>query len=141
MIVAIVGSRTITDFPLGEILERIPGNCSGIVSGGAVGVDQFARAIADILDVPLTEFYPDYARFGRRAPLLRNDRIADFCDFLIAIWDYQSNGTRYTLLSANKLGKKIDIICPPSDDIARTTKLKQQWEASFATSTKANFWT
>lgn len=132
MVVAIVGSRTITDFPLGEILERIPGHCSGIVSGGAVGVDQFARPIAELLDVPLTEFLPDYRQFGKRAPLIRNDLIVEACDFVLAVWDYESPGTRYTLLTAKRMGKPVDIICPHSNDLDRTAAYKQAWEARFA---------
>lgn len=110
MRVAVVGSRSIREIDLGRILQQIPDNCSEIVSGGASGVDSIARDIASRLSVPMKEFLPDYHSFGRTAPFQRNQEIADYCDMLVAVWDYRSKGTRDVLLRALKLQKKVKIV-------------------------------
>lgn len=110
MRVAIVGSRKILSIDLDEILKRIPQECSEIVSGGAAGADQLAKQAAALLQVPMTEFYPDYASYGKSAPHKRNEKIAAYCDMMIAVWDYHSKGTRHALLQALKYEKKVQVI-------------------------------
>lgn len=117
MIVAIVGSRHIQHINIDEVIQRIPARCREIVSGGAMGVDTLARKVAEHLNLPFTEFLPDYQRYGKIAPLKRNERIAAYCDKMIAIWDYSSNGTRNALLHAQRLGKQIDFIADPAHPV------------------------
>ncbi len=81
MRVAVVGSRTLTVPDLGNYL---PENVSEIVSGGARGVDQCARAYALAHGIKLTEYRPDYARHGCRAPLMRNDLIVARAELVLA---------------------------------------------------------
>lgn len=64
-----------------------------IISGGATGVDQLAETIARERNIPCIVFRPDYERYGRRAPHIRNDAIIAECTHLIAIWDGNSRGT------------------------------------------------
>ncbi len=102
MKIAVVGSRTITDVSLDSL---IPPQCTEIVSGGARGVDTCARDFAQAHGLKLTEFYPDYDRFGRSAPLKRNDLIVAHADMVLAFWDGVSHGTIYTLKQCKKQGK------------------------------------
>ena len=102
MKVAVVGSRTLTQIPLAEYL---PPQCTEIVSGGARGVDTYARDYALSHGLKLTEFYPDYDRYGRSAPLVRNDQIVAHADMVLAFWDGVSRGTLYTLRQCKKQGK------------------------------------
>ena len=102
MKIAIVGSRSITCVDL----ERfIPPQCTEIVSGGARGVDTCAREYALKHGIKLTEFLPDYDRYGRVAPLKRNDLIVAHADTVYAFWDGTSRGTLYTLRKCHELGK------------------------------------
>lgn len=102
MRIAVVGSRSITSIPLDGL---IPPQCTEIVSGGARGVDTCAKEYALAHGLKLTEFYPDYDRYGRSAPLKRNDQIVAHADMVIAFWDGVSRGTIYTLKQCKQQGK------------------------------------
>ena len=107
MKLAIIGSRGI----MVEDIERyLPDGVDEIVSGGAKGVDLCAKEYAKKNDIKYTEFLPDYNRYGRAAPIKRNDEIINYADEVIAFWDGASKGTQYTVKRAQKLGKKVTVI-------------------------------
>lgn len=109
MKIAVVGSRTFKDESLLSITlsEYYP---EEIISGGAVGADQLAAAWAKSNNINIKEFLPDYGRYGRSAPIRRNDLIVDAADMVIAFWDGSSRGTKYTIDYAEKMKKVIKII-------------------------------
>lgn len=110
MRVAIVGSRTVREEYLEKVLEKIPEQCTEIVSGGAKGADHLAELAAERLQVPLKLFLPDYKKYGRAALVKRNEQIVSYCDCLIAVWDYASKGTRNSLLHTVKGNKPVCVI-------------------------------
>lgn len=110
MKIAIVGSRNCGMLTVEKIISNIPNECTEIISGGAIGVDTMAGEAARRLNIKLTEIRPNYAVFGRVAPIVRNRTIVEMCDMVLAFWDYKSNGTRNALLTAYKLEKKVKII-------------------------------
>ena len=116
MRVGVIGCRNIDTYDIQEIISYIPKQCSEIVSGGAQGIDQMAREIAKTLSVPITEFLPDYQKYGRAAPVRRNQQIVDYSDLIIAVWDGESKGTRDALLRALKSGKAIKPIIVGGSD-------------------------
>ena len=61
-------------------------------------------------NLKLIEFLPEYDKYGRGAPLVRNKLIVEECDCLIAFWDDTSRGTKYTIGYAHQLGKPIKIV-------------------------------
>ena len=69
---AVVGSRGIVNLDLSKYL---PSEVTCIVSGGAKGVDSIAAEYARAKGLELQEFLPDYSRYGRGAPLKRNELI------------------------------------------------------------------
>ena len=69
MKVAVVGSRTLTNIELGRYISE---DAEEIVSGGAVGVDSCAAEYARRKGLRLTEILPQYERYGRGAPIVRN---------------------------------------------------------------------
>lgn len=97
MKVAIVGSREIGDFSIEKMLPKIPPQATELISGGAPGVDTIAVQVALLLDLPIRIFSPDYEKYGRMAPLLRNRQIVDCADLVLAFWDNHSKGTAHTL--------------------------------------------
>lgn len=100
---AIIGSRTINP----EIkLEFTP---SQIISGGAIGVDMKAKQYAIHNNIPLIEILPDYEKYGKIAPIIRNKEIVNNCDIVIAYWDGISKGTKMVIDYANKKGIKVII--------------------------------
>jgi len=112
MKVAVIGSRNVTVPNLGDYL---PAECSEIVSGGARGVDSSAKEYAQEHGIKLTEFLPDYSKFGRGAPLKRNIQIIEYSDTVLAFWDGKSRGTKYVIDNFAKLGKPVQIIRTDED--------------------------
>lgn len=93
MKIAIIGSRGVSAVHYETLCQAIPIGASHILSGGARGADMLARRYANENGLPLTEFLPDYATFGRTATLRRNHDIVDGADYVIALWDGVSRGT------------------------------------------------
>jgi len=104
---AIIGSRNCPAVDIEAYLDELP---DAIVSGGAKGADTYAREFAIKKGIKIIEFLPDYKRYGRSAPLVRNRQIIDCCDEVLAFWDGKSKGTKQTLDYAERKGKPIKII-------------------------------
>ena len=94
MRVAVIGSRSIL---VDDLESYLPAGTTAIISGGARGVDACARAYSLAHGLPCVEFLPDYRRYGKAAPLMRNQQIIDHADYVVALWDGRSRGTRYTI--------------------------------------------
>ena len=107
MKLAIIGSR---DIVINNIADYLPEGISEIVSGGARGIDRIAANYARKNGIKLVEFLPDYDKYGKGAPLKRNDLIAEYADEAIAFWNGKSRGTIYTIRAFQRLGKKVKIL-------------------------------
>lgn len=106
MKIAVVGSRGLKVNDLGRYL---PLGVTEIVSGGARGIDTCAREYAEKNRIKLTEFLPQYEKYGRSAPLKRNLQIIDYADLVLAFWDGNSKGTKYVIEQCKKQNKEIKI--------------------------------
>ena len=106
MKIAVVGSRGLKVNDLGRYL---PAGVTEIVSGGARGIDTCAREYAEKNRIKLTEFLPQYEKYGRSAPLKRNLQIIDYADLVLAFWDGKSKGTKYVIEQCKKQNKEIKI--------------------------------
>lgn len=102
MKVAIIGSRTIKK--INNLQSYLPENVEAIVSGGAVGVDQVAATFARENNIQLIEFLPQYEKFGRRAPLVRNIEIIKTSSLVLAFWNGQSRGTAFVVRKCREMG-------------------------------------
>jgi predicted Rossmann fold nucleotide-binding protein DprA/Smf involved in DNA uptake len=107
MPLAIIGSRNCPAVDIEVYLDELP---DAIVSGGAKGADTYAREFAIKKGIRLIEHLPDYAKYGRAAPLVRNRLIIDDCDKVLAFWDGKSRGTKQSLDYAESKGKPVKII-------------------------------
>lgn len=106
----IIGSRTITDF---DLSRYIPEETTLIISGGAKGIDTLAERYADEKGIEKLIIRPEYQKFGKAAPIKRNEQMVDLSDVVLAVWDGESRGTKYTLNYCEKIGKNfIDIVVP-----------------------------
>lgn len=112
MKVAIVGSRDLTVSDLGTYLPR---DTTEIVSGGARGIDACARDYAHRSGIKLTEFLPEYERYGRGAPLKRNLQIIDYADLVIAFWNGKSQGTKYVIDHCRQKNKSLTVYTSEDD--------------------------
>ena len=106
MKIAIVGSRSITPNDFSAYVSE----GDEIVSGGAVGVDRAAAEYARKKGLRLTEFLPDYARYGRAAPLIRNRAIVAYADKVVVFWDGRSKGSLSVIGEAKKTGKACEVV-------------------------------
>ena len=109
MKVAVIGSRNLRVDDLGKYL---PDDVTEIVSGGARGVDISAREYALANDIKLTEFLPEYDKYGRGAPLRRNITIIEYADLVLAFWDGSSHGTKYVIDNCKKRGVPVKVYVP-----------------------------
>ena len=107
MKVAIIGSRNMN---VENLQDYLPEGTDEIVSGGARGIDTCARNYALKNDLKLTEFRPEYNKYGRGAPLRRNETIVNYADMVLAFWDGESKGTKFVINYCEKVGKECKII-------------------------------
>ena len=102
MKVGIVGSRNLEVY---DLENYIPAECEKIISGGAVGIDKCAADYAIKKDIELEEILPDYKKYGRAAPIVRNKIIVDKSDIIFAFWDGCSKGTKMVIEYCKKTDK------------------------------------
>ena len=106
MKIAIVGSRKLK---ISNLQDYLPEGVTEIVSGGAVGIDTCAKEYAIKNNLKLTEFLPNYDRYGHIAPLYRNIEIIDYADEVIALWDGKSSGTKHVIDKCKLKNKNITV--------------------------------
>lgn len=106
MKLAIVGSRQVEI----NMADYVSGDVEEIVSGGAKGVDGCAAEYAKEKGLRLTEFLPEYEKYGRAAPIVRNRAIVDYADEVLAVWDGCSKGTLSVIRYCEKVGKPCRVV-------------------------------
>ncbi len=78
MVIAVVGSRSFTNYSLvEEVLDRFTVSTDILVSGGAKGADTLAERYANENDMEIVKFLPNWKRYGRKAGFLRNKTIVE----------------------------------------------------------------
>ena len=80
-----------------------------IISGGAKGIDSYAKRLAQENNIPIIEFLPEYNKYGKAAPMVRNQSIIDACDSVEAFPSKDSRGTTDSINKARKANKPITI--------------------------------
>lgn len=116
MKVIIAGSRHITNF---DVVERCIDRSwlrffiTEVVSGRAPGVDRLGERWGSYKQLPVKNFPAAWRdRDGvidYSAGHKRNQRMADYADALIAIWDGESRGTADMIKRAKASGLDVDI--------------------------------
>ena len=103
----IVGSRSVSRV---DLSDYVPDNVDLIITGGAKGVDSLAERYADENGISKLVLRPQYKRFGKGAPLVRNEKMVEIADSVLAIWNGTSRGTLFTVEKAKSLGKEVTVI-------------------------------
>lgn len=110
-------------FNSGEITE--------VLCGMAEGADLLGKQLAEYYKIPVKE-YPaqwknfdlpyvkiktnDYGKYNALAGMWRNQKMAEDADFLIAIWDGKSKGTKDMIDRMKKLKKPYIILKQESEN-------------------------
>ena len=81
-----------------------------IVHGNASGVDSMADYYANERNIKVTKFPAEWESLGRKAGPIRNRKMAEYGDYLIAFWDNKSRGTKNMIEEIRKLDKPHSVI-------------------------------
>jgi hypothetical protein len=120
MKIVVCGSRTIEDAPYIKACldkSKFRPSMTGIITGGAGGVDTIAYWWARFNGLPCSVYRAQWSTHGRAAGPIRNHKMAIECDGVIAIWDGKSRGTDNMISQAEKAGKSVEIWTRTSDTI------------------------
>lgn len=104
-IVCICGSRDITNINLDLFLD--PNHIGCIVEGAAKGVDTLAKQWAKRNKIEFVEYPAQWRIYGKKAGIIRNKEMIDFCDIVVAFWNGYSKGT----LNSIQYAKEMKIPC------------------------------
>jgi hypothetical protein len=111
MKLAIVGSRNFTDYKrLSRIVDKVKGQITLIVSGGARGADTLGERYAKERAIPYLIFPANWDKYGKKAGVLRNQDIVDNADVMIAFLVPESKGTRDSIKKARVKGIPTHIV-------------------------------
>lgn len=122
----IAGSRNLkTNMAyLTKVINESGFTITEVVSGGARGIDKLGENWAIAHKVPFKIFYADwknldapyaiiregqYGKYNARAGFDRNEKMGDYADQLIAIWDGESPGTLSMINIMTNLNKPLHI--------------------------------
>lgn len=106
MKIAVIGSRGLE---ISNLEKYLPSGTTEIISGGAKGIDACAKKYAIANGIKLTEFLPQYEKYGKSAPLKRNVTIIENADIVAAFRDGKSSGTRFVIEKCREFGKEIHV--------------------------------
>jgi hypothetical protein len=110
----VAGSRSVTDYSLVasaiDELVRKGMKISAIIDGTARGVDTLAARYATDHGIENIRVPADWKQFGPGAGRIRNIRMAEMGDALLALWDGKSSGTRTMIEAATKRGIQVHVV-------------------------------
>lgn len=80
-----------------------------IVSGTARGADSLGERYAKEHGYPIKKFPAEWSIYQKAAGYIRNKKMAEYSDALIAFWDGRSKGTGHMIDLAKTRGLKVKI--------------------------------
>lgn len=114
--VIIAGSRGFNNYQyLRETCEkllvnRVKDSEIHIVSGCAKGADQLGMKYANAYGYRVDPYPAQWDEYGKSAGYIRNCKMAENADALIAFWDGESRGTKHMIEQATKKGLLVRVI-------------------------------
>ena len=105
MRVIIAGGREIHNYQLLlDAVQEANLDITTVVSGGAKGADALGERYAEEMNLALNVYPANWTKYRRAAGPIRNRKMAENADALIALWDGKSHGTKNMIETATKLG-------------------------------------
>lgn len=109
--IIVAGSRTFNNYQkVKEILDKRKNEIEEVVCGEANGADTLGKTWAIKNDINVKSFFADWQMYGASAGYIRNHKMGDYADELIAFWDGSSVGTKEMIDYMKKIDKPITII-------------------------------
>lgn len=114
--VIIAGTRSFNDYELlrdscnNLLSEKQRTHTVVVISGTARGADQMGERYARERGFQLRRFPADWEQYGKSAGHIRNAKMADNADALIAFWDGESKGTKNMIDNARRNGLAVRVI-------------------------------
>lgn len=114
--VIIAGTRSFNDYELlrdscnNLLSEKQRTHIVVVISGTARGADQMGERYARERGFQLRRFPADWEQYGKSAGHIRNAKMADNADALIAFWDGESKGTKNMIDNARRKGLAVRVI-------------------------------
>ncbi len=114
--VIIAGTRSFNDYNLlrdscnNLLSEKQRTRTVVVISGTARGADQMGERYARERGFQLRRFPADWEQYGKSAGHIRNAKMADNADALIAFWDGESRGTKNMIDNARRKGLAVRVI-------------------------------
>ena len=113
--IAVIGSRNFSEYnffkeKLEYLIQNIKEDIQFVSGGCKNSADELIARYCEENNLPIIEFLPDYNQYGKGATHVRNSRIVEFSDCLIAYWNNSSRGTKSAIDKARKKGIKIKIV-------------------------------
>ena len=114
--VIIAGTRSFNDYELlrdscnNLLSEKQQTHTVVVISGTARGADQMGERYARERGFQLRRFPADWEQYGKSAGHIRNAKMADNADALIAFWDGESKGTKNMIDNARRKGLAVRVI-------------------------------
>lgn len=109
--VIIAGNRNFNNYDLvEETIEKLGLEIDEVVYGGAAGADYMGLLWARKHKVKVKTFLAEWSVYGGAAGPLRNARMANYGDYLLAFWDGKSPGTKNMIYEMRKKGKHGEVI-------------------------------
>lgn len=88
---------------------RVTSNPVSIIAGGGGDVDKEAEFFAARRLWEFTEVAAQWKDYGNAAGPIRNGRMVEMCDAVIAVWDSKSRGTLNMIMQSVDAGRPVFI--------------------------------
>ena len=111
--VIVAGSRTITNYRVvKENLDKIFSKHwpTSIVCGEARGADMLGRRYAQENRIQVDSYPANWGIYGKQAGYIRNEKMANNADALVAFWDGTSAGTKHMIETAKEKNLQIRVV-------------------------------
>jgi len=109
----IAGGRDFDDLPWMALcldeLQQHGWSITEVVSGVAKGADITGEEWAHDTEISIKQFPADWETNGKAAGPIRNTKMADYAEALVAFWDGNSRGTKHMIDTAVKKGLYVKV--------------------------------
>lgn len=115
--IAVVGSRSFDNYLLLRNYLLNYFHPFILISGGAQGADSLAESFADNKHLKKNIYRAEWDKYGKSAGPIRNKKMVEDADIIVAFWDGESKGTKMTIDYAKEKGKPVYVVMYPDKDM------------------------